>query len=232
MIQPYYQSEGITIYHGDCRAIVPELPAVQALVTDPPYGAKRPSDGTWRSKSGGRPGSRESHPEIHGNDKVAADWADMVEITPDGAAWVFTTFDVLSQWRAELTRRWRVKSTIVWDRLTHGQGDLERAYAPSTELVLFAPGPDFRFPNGRPRDVLRHRQPQRPVHPYEKPVALMQELLQHGGGTILDPFMGSGTTLVAAKHLHRQAIGIEIEERYCELAANRLAQGVLPFDAE
>lgn len=221
MIQPYYQSEGITIYHGDCRAIVPELPAVQALVTDPPYGAKRPSETR-----------QQPFPEIMGNDEVAADWADMVEITPDGAAWVFTTFDVLSQWHAKLTRRWRVKSTIVWDRLTHGQGDLERAYAPSTELVLFAPGPEFRFPNGRPRDVLRHQQSKRPIHPYEKPVALMQELLQHGGGTILDPFMGAGSTLVAAKHLHRQAIGIEIEERYCEQAANRLAQGVLPFDAE
>jgi site-specific DNA-methyltransferase (adenine-specific) len=217
-IDPYYQEDGVTLYHGDCREILPGLPPVQALVTDPPYGCKRPS-GTRAT----------THPEIIGNDKVYAEWLNPLEITPDGAAWLFTTFDVLSQWNAALSHRWRVKSTIVWDRFYHGQGDLERSYASSTELILFAPGPDFRFPNGRPRDVLRHRQPTGRIHPYEKPHALMMELLQHGHGTILDPFAGSGTTLVAAKHLHRKAIGVEIEERYCEMTANRLAQGVLPF---
>jgi hypothetical protein len=71
-----------------------------------------------------------------------------------------------------------------------------------------------------------------PDHPSPKPLKAMQWLVSRFSGTVIDPFMGSGTTLVAAKNLGRQAIGVEVEERYCEVAARRLSQEVFDFPAE
>jgi site-specific DNA-methyltransferase (adenine-specific) len=119
---------------------------------------------------------------------------------------------------------------LTWDKGDWpGMGDLALPWGPSTEnIYVLGSG----FTGKRSGSVIReNRLTGDIVHPTEKPLPLMQSLLLHcpDKWSIADPFTGSGTTLVAAKNLGRQAIGIEIEERYCEIAAKRLSQEVLPF---
>jgi len=123
---------------------------------------------------------------------------------------------------------WPIRSLLVWDKETLGLGGTE-GLRPSYELVALFAAPGFAVENRSVSDVWR--QPYataRPYHPAEKPVPLLRRLIQiSGGGSVLDPFCGSGSTLVAAKAEGLHAIGIEIEERYCEIAAQRCAQEVL-----
>tara|TARA_Y100000310_G_scaffold161742_1_gene161672 strand:- start:395 stop:910 length:516 start_codon:yes stop_codon:yes gene_type:complete len=120
------------------------------------------------------------------------------------------------------------KSFIVWDKGALSMGDLEHEYGRRWEGCAFYPGPNHRFVK-RPADVIVAAKvpPRELVHPTEKPVGAILPLLTAHEGHILDPFMGSGTTLRAAKDLGRKAIGIEIEERYCEVSARRMAQTVM-----
>jgi site-specific DNA-methyltransferase (adenine-specific) len=123
------------------------------------------------------------------------------------------------------------KSFIVWDKIVHSMGDLEHEYGRGWEAVAFYPGINHAFTK-RPIDIIHAQRidPLKLLHPNQKPVNAILPLIKcHPEGLILDPFMGSGTTLVAAKELGRRAIGIEIEEKYCEIAVRRLAQEVLPF---
>jgi DNA modification methylase len=122
---------------------------------------------------------------------------------------------------------------LTWDKGDWpGMGDLTLPWGPSTEEI-YVLGSGFTGKRGG--SIVRD--PSRPtgttaLHPSEKPIGLMELLLRRCPlGTVLDPFAGSGTTLVAAKNLGRRAIGIEIEERYCEIAACRLDQGVLELGA-
>lgn len=208
---PYYQDEHVTIWHGDCREVLPGLTA-DVLVTDPPYGIDYSSG--W---DGVLPRSIAGDKSTQARDQVLVLWS--------GPALVFGT------WKAPRPESTRM--VLIWDTLgALGMGDLSLPWKPShQEIYVIGSG----FSGTRTSDVLSFAPCQATalrgrMHPHEKPVALLVELISKcPQGTVLDPFMGSGTTLRAAKDLGRKAIGIEIEERYCEIAARRMEQGVLPL---
>lgn len=122
-----------------------------------------------------------------------------------------------------------VKSEVVWYKMAHGAGDCKAQFAPSHENILFAVKGKFQFPEKRPNDVLAFKKvnSNRLVHPNEKPVELLENLIlsvTQPGSIILDPFSGSGPTLIAAEKTGRQFIGIEIEARHCETIQHRFME--------
>lgn len=208
--KPYYQDDAVTIYHGDCRDILPSLPRVDLVLTDPPYGIDYES------------GHKASLPRsIKGDEDTAL--RDYVLEWWQGPALVFGT------WR--IPRPKGTRMLLIWDTLgALGMGDLSLPWKPSHQEI-YALGNGFQ--GRRTSDVLSYPPVQSSawrgrLHPHEKPIPLLRDLLgKCPAGVVLDPFMGSGTTLRAAKDLGRLAIGIEIEERYCEIAAKRMSQTVM-----
>lgn len=218
---PYYVDDHVTIYHGDCLAI-PEvwahLDGGAVLVTDPPYGMK------FRSGMGGAFGTS----EIAGDDNPDVRDAALTLWGTDRPALVFGRWSV--------PRPAGTRAVLTWEKGNHvGMGDLSIPWKPNTEEVyVLGDG----FVGHRGSSVLRHLAVAGTVgqaakgtrhHPTEKPVSLMQDLLGKcpPGALIVDPFMGSGTTLRAAKNLGLAAVGIEQREDYCATAVRRLGQETL-----
>lgn len=213
-MKPYYEEAGITIYHGDCREVLPKLGRFDLLLTDPPYGI------SYESSRGN------SLPGICGDSDVSL--RDSILDVWDGPAIVF------GSWKRPVPSG--SHTCLVWDKgPAAGMGNLAIPWKPNWESI-FVIGSEFS--GARDSSVLSGhtvvtwngcsfgRQ-----HPHEKPVTLIEYLLSKANisSSVIDPFMGSGTTLVAAKNLGRSACGIELEEKYCEIAANRLRQSVLNF---
>jgi len=209
---PYYQDDAVTIYHGDCREILPTLDSVDLVLTDPPYGMKYQPDKSHPTNT--RRSTREWEP-IYGDDSPfgPAPWLVFSAAILWGANWYSSRLPASGGWLVFNKRGDGMPSTNDF-------GDCELAWT----NVMGAPRLFSHMWHGGARSYSE------PVlHPSQKPVALMRWCLgfvPHATMT-LDPFMGSGTTLRAAKDLGRKAIGIEIEEHYCEIAADRMAQMVL-----
>jgi DNA modification methylase len=266
-MKPYYEKNGIVIYHGDCREVLPLIPAWDCLITSPPYGQQREYT------------------------IGAIDWNSLVPpalaTAPVGDRQVFVNLglihkdgEVIEYWSAlnQAMRRagWRLFGWYVWDKQDGMAGNWNGRLAPAHEWVFH-----YNVESRQPHKVVRTKgagqlaykgntglrradgsmsgwchvgqptqefkiadsvirlQPQKDrsdssiaAHPAVYPVSLPLLLIDsytRAGETVLDPFLGSGTTLVAAKALGRKAIGIELEERYCEIAATRLAQDILDF---
>jgi DNA modification methylase len=226
-MKPYYEHSGITIYHGDCLEILPTLaPAsVDLVVTDPPYGMKYESN--WNGA--GDP--------IVGDDSVPIEWLREVRrLSKSRTAlyWFAYEGSIEATRTAIRSIGYGLHTMLVWDKQVSTGGDLSD-YGRRTEYVVYATLGGSRLNGNRDANLIsvpRVHQSRR-LHPTEKPLALLTYLVVRTSAPselVLDPFMGSGTALLAASSLNRRAIGIEIEERYCEIAAKRLQQEVLPLE--
>ena len=202
-MRPYYEQDGITIYHGDCREVLPHL-LFDAVLSDPPYGVLSQTGSAATRRSGGN------------KDSGVMAW----DIAPEGKLLerVASSGPVMLWGGCHLSLP-PTYGYLVWDKQIDGLnfGEVEFCWT----NLHFAPR------------IFRHRAvcvDGGKVHPTQKPVALMRwciSFLPKPVGVVVDPFMGSGSTLVAAKNEGHRAIGIEVEERYCEIASQRLSQGVL-----
>lgn len=216
LMKPYYERNGITIYHGDCREILSEVPGVDLVLTDPPYGI-------------GYSTGRRQH-DIRSSTRLVNDLLMAPLLNDTAALYVFAAPLKLDEVIPIIRAHWEVANILCWDKGNCAAGDLQTTYGQRWEAIVYARLGRPIFAN-RDRDVLEFSRGNSAeyLHPTQKPLPLLRYLIgRHPDAvTILDPFMGSGTTLRAAKDLGRKAIGIEIEERYCEIAARRLEQEVL-----
>lgn len=210
-----------TLYLGDCMEILPTLPKVDAVITDPPYGINTKSDGSGK----------------------LSPWADLVNSAHWYAAWMREAKAKLTptsgslwtclNWRSLVTFQkaacdigWPIESLMVWDKEWIGPGGT-RGLRPSYEMVALFTHGDFGIADRGLPDVQRFKvgsfKPN--GHPAEKPIALMDFCVKHsGGGSVLDLFMGSGTTGVACAQRGRKFIGIEMDSKWFDIACRRIEQ--------
>ena len=241
---PYYQDDLVTLYHGDCRDVLPDL-TVGAVITDPPYGETN-----------------------HGWDVWPEGWVSAVRQT---SMWCFGSTRMFLRHHREFTEAgWQLSQDVVWEKDESSGFETDRfrrvhelalhwyrgrwsdvrheptrirTYGPSKGMVRRSPTP-AKTKGARNASVYvddGYRLPRSVIHatrirfvegqhPTEKPAAILLPLIEYAvveGGVVVDPFAGSGSTLMVAKQSGRFAIGIEADERWCELAARRCSQEVL-----
>jgi site-specific DNA-methyltransferase (adenine-specific) len=206
-MKPYYEHAGITIYCGDCRELLPQL-SCSWIVTDPPYGFRKAE---WDST-------------------FSLEWlASAAVAARDGLAIMPGIKNILAMPReiGRHTYRWTLAVHII-NGITRGLMGFGNWIA---ILIYTREGVKIYAPQQDCTDIAI-RSELMPEHPSPKPIDAMLWLIKRlPDGDIVDPFSGSGSILLAAKKQHRHAIGIEIEERYCEVAAKRLGQEVFAFEA-
>ena len=221
----YYADDAICIVHADCREILPLLPdkSVDLVLTDPPYGV---------------------HHKKKGEPYMAGDNINQLPfIVPlfyrllkeDGGLFIFSSTEYLRDALFAFQTYFRMHNLIIWDKTVpiypHHISHFKLQYEP----ILYGSRGLFYLKTNRCSDIIRcpiERGKNR-VHPTQKPSDLVKALIQYTEDTkqiILDPFLGSGTTAYCAKKLGRKCIGIEIEEHYCDIAAKRCSQMVLPLE--
>lgn len=218
---PYFEDDAVTIYHGDCREILPTLVGpIHALITDPPYGVEL---GTGDLRGNG-----------HGLGKLGYDsyddtLANFQQVVIPVIAGILGTVRRAAVFAGKHVTLFPAPSAVGGVYCPSAVG--RNAWGYANLAAVFFYGSDPKLHLGADQSVLSSTETaESNGHPCPKPLGWMRWLVNKvalEGETILDPFMGSGTTLRAAKDLGRKAIGIEIEERYCEIAARRMAQGVL-----
>jgi len=220
MTKAYYQDAAVTIYHGDCREVLPTISEVDLVLTDPPYGIDGGTGGTSKGRGKGNYGLSFNDTREFIKDCVVsslfnvAKWRTLV-VTPG-----FTNINLYPQ--ADSFGVFYSPAACGMQRF---------GFADSSPILYYG----WHYLQGKKPEACSKQLtelPEKNGHPCAKPIKAWTWLLGKASqphNTILDPFMGSGTTLRAAKDLQRKAIGIELNEEYCEIAALRMAQEVLPL---
>ena len=214
-MKPYYEQDGIVIYHGDCRAVLPQLERVDVVVTDPPYSVGR-AEGEFAA-------SGNIAVSLHMASEKAPSMFVFGTSSGRGIEFIRSSIRTLNHCRVLCWHRRYVNSPAAgpwrWDLvLIHGFGKAAFGRPEASSLIQTDGTQALAIETGHKAPV---------------PVGVMAHLYKPfaPAGVLLDPFMGSGASLLAAKQLGGRAIGIEIEERYCERAAQRLAQDAFDLEA-
>lgn len=214
--KPYYQDESVTIYNEDCRKVLPFLATFDLLLTDPPYGI---------DESSKKQKSRQGHGLANQRNYGEYDWDKSAPsyLVLDSARNVCQQSIIFGGNYFDLPPS---SCWLVWDK-DNGENDFADCELAWTNLKKAVR--KFRWRWSGMLQEKGGKDKENRVHPTQKPLSLMRWCIGHApdAKTIIDPFMGSGTTLLAAKLEGRKSVGIEINEKYCEAAANRLSQGVL-----
>ena len=232
-MKPYYQDESVTLYHGDCREILADMEdqSVDCVITDPPY--TEHTHGMAKTNKGRGHG-------IKAVDFAAFSEVDLAQSLALCARlsrrWVIATLDYAHAFQVDANPPSGLRSLRIGVWIKPNPMPQISADRPGQgwEAIAFMHRADVKptWHGGGKAGVWTHPVEQHQGHPTTKPLAMVSDwvrLFTNPGDLIVDPFTGSGTTLRAAVDNGRRAIGVELEERYCEIAAKRLAQGVLDF---
>ena len=214
---PYYDVDGVTIYNADCRKVLPWLETVDLLLTDPPYGIDAGNDDRFGKQWNGAAAPTKAYDKSDWDKEPPPRW--FLDAAQESA-------ETSILWGGNYYGLPSSSCWLVWDK-DNGQNTFADCELAWTNMATAVRKFKWRW-QGMLQENMGNKKEHR-VHPTQKPLALMRWCLSlvPDAETVLDPFAGSGTTLVAARLEGRKAIGIEINERYCEAAANRLAQRTL-----
>jgi DNA modification methylase len=219
-IKPYYDEAGITIYHGDCLDILPLLPPVDCVVTDPPYGIEGGKGGTSKAR---------------GKGNYSSDFPDTPEYIKNVV--VKALFEI-AKWRTLAVTPGCKNISLYPPADSFGafvypaSSGMQRFGMADCNPILFYGWHYLQGKKPLPCCKITNESPEKNGHPCPKPTqawAWLVDKVATKDMTVLDPFMGSGTTLRVCKDRGIRAVGIEMNERYCEIAVRRLAQEVLPL---
>jgi site-specific DNA-methyltransferase (adenine-specific) len=259
VVHPYWQEDGMTIYHGRCEEILPTLPQVDLILTSPPYNLGVTTGGGFplghyhadapmhkRSGMGKWPNAAIANGYgIHEDTMVPEEyerWQQEIlttlwsKLSAQGAIYYNHKPRVQGHelWTPlALNPSLPIRQIIIWAR-AGGINFSPSFYVPTHEWIIIFAKPAFRLKSKGASgvgDVWYIPQELSTTHPAPFPLKLaLTAISTTSAPIVLDPFMGSGTTLLAAKELGRSAMGIDVEESYCEIAVNRLRQAVLPLE--
>jgi site-specific DNA-methyltransferase (adenine-specific) len=221
----------VELWLGDCRDVLPTLGPVDAVVTDPPYGIGYSS--SWKTSMNGELRTSRSS---FGEDTFNDGWIILAfqVASPNACLYCFTRWDVLQRWKESIEGAgWKVKQRLIWNKCHWKMGDLDY-YGSQTEDVLFAikGHPEMQYANRCNLFVSSSAYlPEGQFdHPTQKPEVVLRKFVADSttvGATVLDPFMGSGTTGVACVQLGRRFVGVEIDEGYFKIAVKRISDALL-----
>jgi len=242
-MKPYYEHGGVTIYHGDCFDLLHDLSGIGAVVTDPPYssgGAFRGDRAVQTTTKYVNSDTAAYRPEFAGDNRdqrAFLAWSSMWLNAARTASVPGAVLASFIDWRqlpvltdAAQCGGWTWRNIGTWwkpgCRMQKGR------FSASAEYVVYATNGPAVDGIGSPQNVFSCKIDSDRDHIAQKPAPVMRWVLQlvPHDALVLDPFMGTGTTLQAAKSAGLKAIGIEVDERYCEIAAKRLAQEALPLE--
>ena len=205
---------------GDCLELMKHIPdgSVDMILTDPPYGMSFVS------------GFRKVAFNAIANDS-SLEWIDdlaseLHRITKDDTAhYVFCSYHHIDKFKQAFERHFKIKNILTWVKNNTSMGDLKGDFAPKTEFILFMQKGRCLIRGKRDCNVLQYARTGNELHPTQKPVDMLEFLISKFSDesmVICDPFMGSGSTGVAAKNTNRKFIGIELDQNYFEIAKKRI----------
>lgn len=243
MITPYYSDDLVTLYHGRCEDVLPFISGVDLVLTSPPYNlsdGRKPTGSTWKGLENGYASHDDAMPHESYVEQQHLVLGHCWNALSDTGAIYYQHKPLISRGARKFELRtpfeliptdMPIRQIITWDR---GSGFIRTHvhYVPRYEWIIVLARDGFRISTLDVDDLWRIPFETGGEHPAPFPLALASRAINSTHpGLVLDPFAGSGTTLRAAKDAGRPSIGIELSERYCEIAAKRLAQGVLDFGA-